>query len=54
MKPTIKIKATAQSMVRIQYAHGQVDFQMMNEATKGPRYGETTMKHDQMLILRLR
>jgi hypothetical protein len=40
-------------MVTIQYAHGQVDFQIMNEATNGPRYGERTMKQDQMLIFRL-
>lgn len=54
MKVAIKMRATAQNIVRIQYAHGQVDFQIMKEATKGPRYGDKTMKHDQILILRLR
>ena len=53
MNATIRMSATAQRMVRIQYAHGQVDFQIMKEATNGPRYGDRTMKQDQMLILRL-
>jgi hypothetical protein len=37
MKATMRIRTTAQSIVMIQYAHCHFVFQMMKEATKGPR-----------------
>lgn len=37
MKETIRMMAMPQRMVAIQKAHSQVDFQIMKEATMGPR-----------------